>query len=233
MSDDLGFNKIAGAILATALGFIGINHLSHALYHPHSPETLAYGAESLAAWEAAQGTEAGPVIELPFPQADWVNAMNAAAGEKLAAKCAACHTFDKGGAAKTGPNLWNIVGAQSASAEGYSNYSNGMRDMNIVWDYENLDSYLEKPARFVKGTAMAFGGFKKPEQRAAMIEYLRVQADAPLDRPVAAPAAPEEEAGEMAMETEMEKPEMEDGAAPSEMTAPAETAAEEMVDDAQ
>lgn len=233
MSDDLGFNKIAGAILATALGFIGVNELSHALYHPHQPEVLAYGAESFAEWEAAQGADAAPEIELPFPQADWVNAMNAAAGEKLAAKCAACHTFDKGGAAKTGPNLWNIVGAPSAGSDGYTNYSNGMQDMNIVWNYENLDTYLEKPARFVKGTAMAFGGFKKPEQRAAMIEYLRTQADAPMDRPAAAAAAPEEAAGEIAIEVETETPQMEVPKLDTEMTTPAEKAVEELLDDAQ
>jgi len=203
MSDDLGFNKIAGAILATALAFIGIKELSHTLYHPHQPSELAYGAEAYAEWEAAQGAGVEKEIELPFPQQDWIDAMSLAAGERLAARCAACHSFNEGGENKTGPNLWNVVGGPSAHLDSFGGYSTAMKEANITWTYENLDAYLERPARFIKGTGMGFAGFKKPEQRAAMIEYMRVQSNNPLPRPEAAAIPmPEVAVPEMAVPAE-------------------------------
>lgn len=182
MSDELGFNKIAGAVLATALVFMVVREIAHAAYHPHQPDVPAYGAEILEAAKAAAA--AGNVDEapLPFPQADWVTAMNFEQGEKISLKCVACHTFEKGGATVTGPNLYNIVGSASASNTAFK-YSEAMANIDVTWDFETLNAYLEKPTRYVKGTNMVFAGLKKPEQRAAMIEYMRTFSDSPLPRP--------------------------------------------------
>jgi cytochrome c len=182
MSNDLGFNKIAAAILATALGFIGIRALAGAAYAVHAPHTPAYGGELLAEIEAAKGATKVVVVEMPFPQTEWVAAMNAETGKKIFAKCASCHTYDAGGKTKTGPNLFGIVGKGAAQRDGFK-YSSAMTSANLTWDYATLDAYLTKPGKYVKGTAMSFAGLKKPAQRAAIIEFLRTQSDAPIARP--------------------------------------------------
>lgn len=183
--DDLRFNKIAGAVLATALAFIGVGTIADALYSGGGHgggEELAYGNDIMTSY--LESLEAGPgeVVELPFPQAEWVAAMDMAKGESVTKKCTSCHTFEKGGANGTGPNLYGIVGRPAASVAGF-NYSAPMAESSITWDYESLDAYLERPALYVKGTAMTFVGLKKEEDRAAVIEYMRMQSDAPMDRP--------------------------------------------------
>ncbi|WP_017931936.1 c-type cytochrome [Robiginitomaculum antarcticum] len=191
MMEDLRFNKIAGAILATGLVFIGVVKIGEAVYADEAGDEVAYGSAILEEYYGKQNAANEPEIELPFPQAEWVSAMDATRGEAVFKKCASCHSVEKGGATKTGPNLWNIVGTNAAQKDGFS-YSAAMAESSITWNYESLNDYLEKPSRYVKGTAMSFGGLKKPEDRAAIIEFLRVNADSPLNRP--APAVVIEEA---------------------------------------
>ncbi len=194
--NDLRFNKIAGAILGTGLLFIGVMKIGDAMYANDAHGEVAYGKEILAEYEKSQNPGKPEEIELPFPQADWVGAMNAERGAAVFKKCQSCHSVEKGGATKTGPNLWNIVGTNAAQKD--FAYSGAMSGASITWNYESLDAYLEKPSRYVKGTAMSFGGLKKPADRAAVIELLRVNADSPMDRPepaVVIVEAPEPETG--------------------------------------
>ena len=180
--DELGFNKIAGAILATALGVMMIREVPHLLMHSSAPATPIYQVGSIAQEGGAE--EAKP---LPFPQADWVAAMDATKGPTAFKACTQCHGVDKGGKDKIGPNLWNIVGASAASKTGFK-YSSSMSTSGLTWDYETLDAYLTKPRKLVKGTIMSFNGERKPEKRAAIIEYLRTASDNPLPKPQAAAA---------------------------------------------
>lgn len=182
MAGDLTFNKYAAAILATALGFMIVKEISHGAIHVEKQDKLAYCAECVP-------KEKGPAtVELAFPQQDWIDAMDAAKGEKYFAACSTCHTVNAGGDNKQGPNLWNIVGRPAGSIE-YS-YSPGMSGMGINWGYEELDTFLKRPAKYVKGTKMGYGGEKKPHKRAALIAYLRTLSDNPMTLPVAA-AGPE------------------------------------------
>ena len=88
-------------------------------------------------------------------------------------KCTVCHRLDETGKKKVGPNLWGVVGRPIASAPGFK-YSKGLgRHKSKTWTEENLDAWLTKPRAFAKGTRMAFPGFRKAEQRAAVIAYLR------------------------------------------------------------
>jgi cytochrome c len=98
---------------------------------------------------------------------------DAKAGEKLFKKCKTCHTFDPG-KKKIGPHLKGVVGRKAGSVEGYK-YSKAMAAADITWDEANLDKYLTKPKKFLKGTKMSFAGFKKEDQRADMIAYLKAQ----------------------------------------------------------
>ena len=220
--DELGFNKIAAAILATALGYMGIKELSHAVIHVEAPAVPAY---ALDIPEAAGAVEE---VELPFPQADWIAAMDADRGARVFKKCTSCHNAESGGANGTGPNLWNVVGAPAAQHAGFG-YSTAFQNSGKTWNYESLYNYLERPTKYIPGTSMNFIGLKKAEDRAAVIEYLRLASDNPLPRPEPAPgpealveAAPMDESTvvvespesevPLGTEPEMEKPDMENNA---------------------
>ncbi|MEQ8968590.1 MAG: c-type cytochrome [Azospirillaceae bacterium] len=101
------------------------------------------------------------------------------------ATCGACHSFEQGGAARVGPNLWGIVGAPVAGVESF-NYSQPMQDFGSEhgeWTYDLLDTYLEAPMEVVPGTRMAYPGVKDAEQRAAVVAYLRSLAEEPEPLP--------------------------------------------------
>ncbi|NNE58012.1 MAG: c-type cytochrome [Hellea sp.] len=176
MSGDLTFNKYAAAILATALGFMLIKEVSHSAMHIEIPEVLSYG-------EDFKGPQEAPVkVEpLPFPQADWVAAMEMTAGEKAFKACIACHKIVPGETSNQGPNLYNIVGRQAASTD--FAYSDAMKSSGITWTYEELDNFLSSPKTYIAGTKMGYAGIKKMEKRAAVIEYLRMNSDAPMAPP--------------------------------------------------
>ena len=181
--DNLGFNKIAAAILATGLGIMFIREAPHFFMHDKYPETPAYSVGPIDTGPAEEGEE-----PLPFPTTDWIDAMDAAKGAKVWKKCTSCHNADEGGAHGTGPNLYDVVGRAAAAREGFK-YSAAMASSELTWDYETLNDYLAKPTKYLSGTNMNFIGLKKEADRAAVIEFLRLAADTPLDPP--APAASE------------------------------------------
>ncbi len=111
-----------------------------------------------------------------------MGAADPAAGEKVFGKCKACHSADKGGPNKVGPDLWNVVGRDKASAEGFS-YSDALSGLGGAWTYEDLFAYLKSPKDFAPGNKMTFGGLKKAEDRADVISYLREHSDSPPPLP--------------------------------------------------
>lgn len=94
-----------------------------------------------------------------------------AKGEKVFKKCKACHTIEKDGKNKIGPNLFGIVGKQSGTTPGFK-YSKAMANADLVWDASNLDQYLTKPKTFIPKNKMSFAGIKKESQRQDLIAYL-------------------------------------------------------------
>ncbi|MHA7900472.1 MAG: PQQ-dependent dehydrogenase, methanol/ethanol family [Henriciella sp.] len=97
------------------------------------------------------------------------------AGERAAAMCSTCHTFDKGGAHGIGPNLWGIYESEIASIDG-ARYSSGLSSIDGIWTRDNLDAYLKAPTRFARGTTMAVGA-PREDQRADIIAYLETLQD--------------------------------------------------------
>lgn len=105
-------------------------------------------------------------------------AADPARGASVAKVCQTCHTFDQGGGARTGPNLWAVVGRDIASQGGFA-YSAAAQSAPGTWTYEQLDAFLASPSRAMPGTKMAFNGVRRPEDRAHLIAYLATLGSAP------------------------------------------------------
>lgn len=175
--DGFEVNKILMAIILALLIGKGAGKISEILIHPQQLTQNAYiieGVEEESTASAASGKTEDKLepVEPLLAKADVEN------GEKIAKKCLQCHSFEKGGASKVGPNLWGIVQARFAHISGYS-YSQALNDKKGQWTYENLNAFLHKPKDFVKGTKMAFVGIKKTRERADLIAYLRTLSDSP------------------------------------------------------
>ena len=180
--DSFELNKIAGAALFALLVIIGVQNLASAVYTTNTASPDAYIVEGVeTASLDASVTDAEAIEDAPS-LAMLLAAANAAAGEKVAKKCLACHTFDDGGANKVGPNLWNILGHAVATKDGFA-YSPAMALFGGEWDYERLDDFLKSPKQSVPGTKMSFAGLRKPKDRANLIEYMRSLSNSPLPLP--------------------------------------------------
>ena len=98
-----------------------------------------------------------------------------AAGEKVFKKCKSCHVVGEGAKNKVGPQLNELFGRVPGSIEDYK-YSKAMAaygEDGKVWDEELLTAYLAAPKKVVKRTKMTFGGLKKEDDIANIIEYLK------------------------------------------------------------
>jgi cytochrome c len=93
-------------------------------------------------------------------------------GQRLFLLCASCHEISDSAVIKTGPNLKGIVGRQVASYPGYV-YSKSLQAQSFAWDDAQLDRWLQQPTAIAAGTTMAFIGMPKPEDRKALIVYLK------------------------------------------------------------
>lgn len=174
------FNKIAGAVLGTALFVFGLKGVTGLIYHTEPVEKAGFAIEVAEAQEA--GGEAAPAAEAKSIGTLLATA-DATKGAAEAKACLACHDVSKGGPNKTGPNLWDIVERPIGKHEGYA-YSAGFAEKGSeTWTYDHLNTFLTNPKGFIGGTKMAFGGIKNDAKRANLIAYLATLSDAPKPFP--------------------------------------------------
>ena len=209
-------NMGVGAFLGTVFVLMSVSIASEGIFHSEVPEKEGF---AIIAEEGASEAGAGAAAEVEVDIKPLLAAADASAGATVFKKCASCHTAEKGGPNKVGPNLWGVVERPIASHEGFA-YSAGMKtfaEANKTWTYDHLSFFVEAPKKHVPGTAMGFAGLKKPEERANLIAWLRTQSDAPValpDASAAAAPATEGEAAKTAAEGEATKPATETAPAP-------------------
>ena len=177
-------NKILGAVLATCLVLLSLNITAGALFSAPHVEKPGY---AIAAKEESAGG-GGPQQQQALPPVETLLASaSSEKGQATAKQCAACHTFEKGGPNRVGPNLYGIVGANKAHLANF-NYSAGMKAKGGDWSLEELNKFLANPRGYVPGTNMSFAGLRD-SARADVIAYLNSLSDSPKPLPTAqAPA---------------------------------------------
>ncbi len=178
--DSFEINKIVAAILLVALLIIGIGKLSNIIFYVEKPEKPGYVVEI----EQVSSSETITVKteEEKIDIAALMALGDVASGEKIFKKCAACHSINKGGAHKIGPALYNVVGRKIGGETEYK-YSKALAEYNKEWNYEELNGFLIKPSKWIKGTKMAYAGLRKEADRASVIKYLNQNSDNPLPLP--------------------------------------------------
>jgi cytochrome c len=188
----LEMNKFAAGIICAGLLAMAAGKIADVMVHPMPLEKNAYVVDTSAlVGAAAPAASEGPSLE---PVLAMLATADAAAGQKAFKKCAACHTTEKGGKNKVGPNLYAVVNGIRA-ANGTFKYSGAMKELGGNWDYASLNGFLAKPKAYLPGTKMGFAGLKKIGDRASVIAYLRTLADTPAALPSAEDIAKEANGG--------------------------------------
>jgi len=178
--DSFELNKIIAAVLMVALLVIGIGKLSDIIFHVEKPETPGYAVDVVQTITA--NTTSAETVEEKIDIAALMAMGDIAVGEKVFKKCAACHSIVKGGKNNIGPALYNVVGRKIGVVSDYK-YSKALSGYGKEWTFEELNGYLIKPAKWIKGTKMAFAGLRKEKDRASVILYLNQNSDNPLPLP--------------------------------------------------
>ena len=178
--DSFEINKIVAAVLLVALLVIGIGKLSNVIFYVEKPEKPGYAVEIQ---QASTSTTATATVEDKTVDIAALMALgDVNAGEQIFKKCAACHSINQGGANKIGPALYNVVGRKIGVVADYK-YSKAFVEYGKEWNFEELNGFLTKPSKWIKGTKMAYAGLRKEADRASIIKYLNQNSDSPLPLP--------------------------------------------------
>lgn len=180
--DGFELNKIAGAVLAAMLVIAGGRTLLDIALPKHEPEKAGWAlpvteVKPKAAKAAVAPFDAAEVLAL-------LSKANPDNGASIFKRCMACHTAEKGGRPRVGPNLWGVVGREVGQAPAFeARYSDAMKSHGGEWSYERLAKYLHKPKEAVPGNKMIFAGIQDNADLADLLAYLRTLSDNPVPLP--------------------------------------------------
>ena len=175
--DSFEINKIIAAILVTVLLVFGIGKISEIIFHTEKPDVQGYKVEIKVDTSADQAkTENQIDISVLLALGDIDH------GKSVFKKCVACHSISQDGGNKIGPKLYNVVGRTVGSLSDYK-YSKALASYGKEWTFEELNGFLIKPSKWIKGTKMAFAGLKKEKDRASVLLYLNENNDSPKNLP--------------------------------------------------
>ncbi len=169
-------NKIFAAIVVTIIVVVVINKISDFIFDIKNENVVAYKVE------APEGSIVQAKSETTINLSSFLGSGNVEHGEKVFKKCAACHSIKADGGNKIGPKLWNVMFRPVGSVADYK-YSKALSSYDKEWTWEEMNGFLIKPAKWIKGNKMGFAGLKKEEDRASIILYLNKNSDNPKPLP--------------------------------------------------
>ena len=176
--DSFEINKIIAAVLVTVLLIFGIGKISDLVFHIEKPDVQGYKVEI----KVGDATAVQASVESQIDISALLTLGNVELGKKVFKKCAACHSVAEGGKNKIGPKLWNVMFRPVGSIADYK-YSKALSSYGKEWTWEEMNGFLIKPAKWIKGNKMGFAGLKKEEDRASVILYLNQNSDSPKELP--------------------------------------------------
>ncbi len=175
--DSFEINKIIAAILVTVLLVFGIGKISEIIFHTEKPDVQGYKVEIKVDTSTEQTKTKNQIdISVLLALGDIDH------GKSIFKKCVACHSIAQEGGNKIGPKLYNVVGRTVGSLSDYK-YSKALASYGKEWTFEELNGFLIKPSKWIKGTKMAFAGLKKEKDRASVLLYLNENNDSPKNLP--------------------------------------------------
>jgi len=179
-------NKIVASVLLALIVAWVSGLLARKLIETRMPEKNAAQVANAPAAEQQPAQAAGNEQAGPEPVQPLLASASVDAGKDVAKKCAACHTFEKGGPNRVGPNLYGVIDAPVAEDRGGFPFSDALKKKGGTWTVDALNQWLWKPGTYAKGTKMTFIGLPKAKDRADVIRYLATLADSPVPIPTAA-----------------------------------------------
>ena len=183
--DSFEWNKIFGAVLGTLVFVFVVRIAAETLYEAEAPAKPGYVVEGVI--EKGPDAAAAPAAESAPDWGTVLASADAAKGKEISSRCVQCHTLEKGGANKIGPNIFGVVEHQKAMHEGFA-YSAALKTRGGNWNYDELFAFLRSPGANMPGTKMSFAGVRNAQDRINLIAFLRSNADTPAAIPAPKPA---------------------------------------------
>ena len=166
------WNKIIASVLTAMIVAMVAGILASQIVRPKHLEQAAYLPPGAEGGAPAGGPAAPAAAAKVEPIEPAIAKADPKHGEQVAKVCLQCHTFEKGGANKIGPNLFGIMEENIAAVPNYQFSQALAAHKGEKWDPEKLNVWLYKPQEFAKGTKMTFPGLPKVQDRADVVAYL-------------------------------------------------------------